>query len=471
MRRKRLSATLEYVRHPVSSGVDKPGQRGGKNHLAVCLSGGGLRAALFHLGALRRLNELGILRRVDTVASVSGGSILAAFLARDVYDNGWPIPPGDWDKRIAGPFHGIAASSLLPWVKSGWALPAMYDKRITRGLTLACLKDVGPRFRFCATDLNFGVPWVFSKEGVGNALRGYVNPLEQKEQWTVADAVSVSSCFPPLFSPMNIDLGGMGRSPGTNSEASALSEALLNDGGVIDNFGIETVRWTHRWIIVSDGGSPLRFGRLARRIGVPLVGSVLGWGLDVWLSSNVANHQSVELNKRWLNDRFRIEQARREAAAQGPHEFGIDPVTAPAGKVGPRGTYFGISSAADGYGGSKAGFSRGLAERSISRIRTDLNAHSEEEWQILENHAYSLAEAASQEFLTDLLDPEEPKLQASIPNPHWWGASANRPVDATHGSLPQPDADTERHVAAALSGSHSPFRSRLPNWRRHRAKP
>ena len=46
-----------------------------EGQLALCLSGGGFRAALFHLGALRRLNELGILSRVDTIASVSGGSI------------------------------------------------------------------------------------------------------------------------------------------------------------------------------------------------------------------------------------------------------------------------------------------------------------------------------------------------------------------------------------------------------------
>src|SRR5262245_7603737 len=37
---------------------------------ALCLSGGGFRAALFHAGALRRLNELGVLSQVRTVSSV-----------------------------------------------------------------------------------------------------------------------------------------------------------------------------------------------------------------------------------------------------------------------------------------------------------------------------------------------------------------------------------------------------------------
>ena len=49
--------------------------------VGLSLSGGGFRAALFHLGALRRLNELGLLHQLDSISSVSGGSIISAFLA------------------------------------------------------------------------------------------------------------------------------------------------------------------------------------------------------------------------------------------------------------------------------------------------------------------------------------------------------------------------------------------------------
>src|SRR6266849_9529554 len=48
--------------------------------MGLCLSGGGYRAMLFHLGTLWRLNELGILRKVARVSSVSGGSLTAARL-------------------------------------------------------------------------------------------------------------------------------------------------------------------------------------------------------------------------------------------------------------------------------------------------------------------------------------------------------------------------------------------------------
>lgn len=49
--------------------------------IGLCLSGGGFRATLFHAGALLRLNECGLLRRIDVIASVSGGSIAAGLLA------------------------------------------------------------------------------------------------------------------------------------------------------------------------------------------------------------------------------------------------------------------------------------------------------------------------------------------------------------------------------------------------------
>src|SRR5262245_35680202 len=49
--------------------------------MALCLSGGGFRAALFHLGVLRRLNEVGLLTTMRTISSVSGGSIVNGLLA------------------------------------------------------------------------------------------------------------------------------------------------------------------------------------------------------------------------------------------------------------------------------------------------------------------------------------------------------------------------------------------------------
>lgn len=75
------------------------------------LSGGGYRAALFHLGALTRLNELGLLAGVGTIGAAGGGSIVAAVLAARVP---WPLPGAypRWPDAVAEPLRKIAASNL-----------------------------------------------------------------------------------------------------------------------------------------------------------------------------------------------------------------------------------------------------------------------------------------------------------------------------------------------------------------------
>ncbi len=46
--------------------------------VGLALSGGGFRASLFHIGVLARLAELDVLRRVEVISCVSGGSIVGA---------------------------------------------------------------------------------------------------------------------------------------------------------------------------------------------------------------------------------------------------------------------------------------------------------------------------------------------------------------------------------------------------------
>src|SRR5439155_14387789 len=148
---------------------------------ALCLSGGGYRAALFHLGALRRLNELGLLSKVTTICSVSGGSILAAHLAQRLRP--WPKEGeviGDWDERVAGPFRAFTTKNirtgpilerLEPWYWPSTstaveALAKIYERDLTT-LRLAELPE-HPRFILCATDMAYGVNWVFERTRAGD---------------------------------------------------------------------------------------------------------------------------------------------------------------------------------------------------------------------------------------------------------------------------------------------------------------
>jgi predicted acylesterase/phospholipase RssA len=53
-------------------------RRGFDGKVGLALSGGGFRASLFHIGVLARLAELDVLRRVEVISCVSGGSIVGA---------------------------------------------------------------------------------------------------------------------------------------------------------------------------------------------------------------------------------------------------------------------------------------------------------------------------------------------------------------------------------------------------------
>jgi NTE family protein len=49
-----------------------------EKRVGLALSGGGYRAAAFHLGTLRKLYQLNILDKVDVLSTISGGSITGA---------------------------------------------------------------------------------------------------------------------------------------------------------------------------------------------------------------------------------------------------------------------------------------------------------------------------------------------------------------------------------------------------------
>lgn len=53
-------------------------QEDGQPRLGLALSGGGFRAAFFHLGVLARMADLDLLRQVEVLSTVSGGSVIGA---------------------------------------------------------------------------------------------------------------------------------------------------------------------------------------------------------------------------------------------------------------------------------------------------------------------------------------------------------------------------------------------------------
>jgi len=72
--RSRAEHTLREYLGRLAPGVE----RAFKGKIGVALSGGGFRASLFHLGVLAYLAERDVLRRVEALSCVSGGSIIGA---------------------------------------------------------------------------------------------------------------------------------------------------------------------------------------------------------------------------------------------------------------------------------------------------------------------------------------------------------------------------------------------------------
>lgn len=236
--------------------------------IGICLSGGGYRAMLFHLGACIRLNELGLLADAARVSSVSGGSITAAVVA-----TAWSkltfagSVATNFDVEVAEPIlafsdvsidkRSVLSGILRPGRRISDYVTAAYDKHLYRGATLASFPDDdhGPRFVLNATNVQTGKLFRMSRP----YLADYTIGMWRQPDLRVAEAVCASSAFPPYLSPHRITpRGQFVATPNAANDAEAFREQVyLSDGGVYDNLGLETVWKRYRTVIVSDGGGHL----------------------------------------------------------------------------------------------------------------------------------------------------------------------------------------------------------------------
>jgi len=234
--------------------------------VALCLSGGGYRAMIFHVGAIWRLNELRYLPKLDRVSSVSGGSITAGALGLN-----WPRLQFDadgfatnLDEQFVQPLRKLASKTidkgaviggiLLPGTISDRVAGA-YRKHVFGKASLQNLPD-RPRFVINATNFQTGALWRFSKPYMADYRVGMVrNPKVE-----LAVAVAASSAFPPILSPVQLHLDPDSFDPaerGPLHEPPYTTDVVLSDGGVYDNLGLETVWKRYITILVSDGGGKM----------------------------------------------------------------------------------------------------------------------------------------------------------------------------------------------------------------------
>ena len=375
-------------------------------YAGLALSGGGYRAALFHLGSLWRLNELGWLKRLAEITSVSGGSITAAYLGLSwnqlkFEDN---EVAGNFLEEIVPPIRALCSKTIdVDSVLAGLIDPfhrpidyiashfrkALFGKKTLQDFPT---DNQGPRFTICATNLQTGAGVRFSRPYLADYHLGKV----ESPQIQLATVVAASCALPPILSPLVIKLDPQDwkewEKEKNNREILPLNKSKLRshfsltDGGVYDNLGLERVWDRYATVLVSDAGAPfqinegslgLRFSELLRAL----------------RAVSIVTEQTRALRKRWLiNDMKR-------------------------GWV--RGTYWGISTHIRDYQLEANGCEPPLLDdniitRSLSRIRTRLNHFSSNEQERLINWGYALADAAIRRHVIGRKEAVSGKLPYNI---------------------------------------------------------
>jgi NTE family protein len=381
--------------------------------LVICLAGSGFRAAAFHLGAIRRLNELGMLATTQVMHAVAGGSLVQGMLAAhweslDEDDHGRIITLDDTILEPIRRFvrrklrlHAALASRVRPqnWTKllldqftPTDRLVEIVDRRLLGRAMLADLVRTGVQFHWHATNLRTGGRWDFSAEQMGETLLGHRPP----GRTSLAEAVVASMVDPTEFPPLVIrsrqdQMIGGDHEPITNKLRKS---AQLTDGSLQDPLAIDTAIGSPGTLVVCDGGSMI----------FPTPGYSDWVGERMIRSLAIQRQRSVEVRRRWLVEAIR------------------------SGRVA--GTYIGLAAHHADYGlPDSIGYSTRTADR-LWKMPAGMNPLNSEEVELLSNHGYTIADAAVKRLL-----PEQIRVAAPLRIPH--AAGDMEQASFTH-PLPSP---------------------------------
>ena len=409
------------------------GQRDGSNcagdlqriRIAMSMSGGGFRAAIFHLGVLRRIAELGWLSDLDVVSTVSGGSVIGAFAV-----SRWPEVEKDgcdWpalEKHVVNPFLDLITTQnfIAKWAVRLLEVPfrklsdetftrtklagIMFNDLFYKGLHCSQL-PLHPYLVINATSLVSIRSWRFTPHGLGDSRIGLAD--WRNRSITVGEAVAASAAFPPVFPPARIRRDHYEFSEPVYGEDPVPKYPIiaLSDGGVYDNLGVEAIgkRSTlpgfgksaaPAFLIVSDAGYPAQYDFRAN--GIPgLASAMLLYRVD-----DIAREQAAAQRRRALVKDFADPAATRKGLLVMLGSS-IDRIP---------GTGTEVYSAAIG---SQHRIPPHLLTR-IKAIRTNLNRFNRIECEALMYHAYSMTDA----FLWAHRNTCPKKYQvAELPAPNW----------------------------------------------------
>lgn len=252
-----------------------------KKPLAVVLSGGGIRAMVFHLGVLKLMAEQQLLEDVEKVSTVSGGSLLIGLVLQESGMK-WPTS-NEFLTAVYPKLRTKLCERSLMWGAARQLLCIRnwrYFFSRSNLLALALQREwsvqstlrelpVSPEWSINGTTAETGKRFRFKQQDFGDYLLGYASSGE----FPLAAAMAVSAAFPGGFGPLTLKAGefkwmkrNWGAPIGSETEVELPYGRLhLYDGGVYDNLGLEPffdagkleAKKPAMPIIVSDAGAPL----------------------------------------------------------------------------------------------------------------------------------------------------------------------------------------------------------------------
>ncbi len=230
--------------------------RDGELRIGLSLSGGGIRAAVFHLGVLHRLAVDDLFEKIATLSTVSGGSLVtAALFAHSSMQ--WPSSPQYLNTTYPKLRELITSKDLFSLNALGWAGLVREGRRVlfSRAALLADLLEdrwgvtgmladlpAEPTWAINATCIETGKNWRFSRREMGDWQFGrHYNP-----NFKTAQAAAASAAVPYAIGALGLDLpveGWHRTNPATRQPLGKATPPYkrvhLWDGGAYENLGLE----------------------------------------------------------------------------------------------------------------------------------------------------------------------------------------------------------------------------------------
>lgn len=233
-----------------------------KRAIGISMSGGGIRATVFHLGVLKWLAENNLLENVSRISTVSGASLCAGLVFSHNCGK-WPtsaayintVLPRIQQVLLQKDIQKIALQQLALspwwWNKKVNLMAKMMNKHWGVSGKIAEL-DENPKWYINCTTYETGKRFRFTQANMGDYQLGYVT----KPDIPVADAICSSAGFPVLIGPYKMDIAQYIWAPSAYSKGQFQKPERyihLWDGGVYDNLGLESVFKPDNGGTLSDG--------------------------------------------------------------------------------------------------------------------------------------------------------------------------------------------------------------------------